>query len=258
MSHRSPRLAFTAHLPPTRRSVLASALGLVGAGSALALTGCGGLGSEAQLRFINATVDYTQADFYAAGERVVSLLSNGGNISAWYAVEADSTQIALYAAGGSSANLTETRTLEEDTYTSLLAYGSLANSLKFKFFAESNSSADSGYTKVRVFPACESLHGLDLYLSNASSLSGLSPTTTVTEYGDISDFVSVSSGLYRVRLTSKDDQSNVLFDFTSQITLGSTSVVTLIVVPRSSGSYPNISALQEQGGYALLTNSLAS
>ena len=44
MSHRSPRSAFTAHLPPTRRSVLASALGLVGAGSALALTGCGGLG----------------------------------------------------------------------------------------------------------------------------------------------------------------------------------------------------------------------
>ena len=41
MSHRSPRSAFTAHLPPTRRSVLASALGLVGAGSALALTGCG-------------------------------------------------------------------------------------------------------------------------------------------------------------------------------------------------------------------------
>ena len=140
----------------------------------------------------------------------------------------------------------------------MLAYGSLANSLKFKFFAESNSSADSGYTKVRVFHACESLNGLDLYLSNASSLSGLSPTTTVTEYGDISDFVSVSSGLYRVRLTSKDDQSNVLFDFTSQITLGSTSVVTLIVVPRSSGSYPNVSALQEQGGYALLANSLVS
>eukprot|EP01034_Spumella_vulgaris_P034472 gene34472-42513_t len=56
----------------------------------------------------------------------------------------------------------------------------------------------------------------------------------------------------------KDDQSNVLFDFTSQITLGSTSVVTLIVVPRSSGSYPNISALQEQGGNALLANSLVS
>lgn len=244
--------------PPTRRRVLVSALGLAGASSTLALTGCGGLGSEAHLRFVNATVDYTQADFYAGSTRLSASLANGGTISSWYSVEADSTQVSLYAAGGSSAKLSETRTLDEDTYTTLLAYGSLANSLKFKFFAESNSSADSSKTKVRVFHACESLNGLDLYISNASSLSGLSPTTTVTEYGDISDFVSVASGLYRVRLTSKDDQSNVLFDFTSQITLGSTSVVTLIVVPRSSGSYPNVSALQEQGGYALLANSLVS
>lgn len=258
MSHRNPTSEFNTALPPTRRSVLASALGLMGAGSALALTGCGGLTSEAQVRFVNATVDYTQADFYAAGERVVSSLSNGGAISAWSAVEADSTQIALYAAGGSSAKLTETRAFDEDTYTSVLAYGALATSLKFKFFAESTSSADSSKTKVRVFHACESLDGLDLYLTNSSSLSGLSPTATVTEYGDISDFVSVSSGLYRVRLTSKDDQSKVLFDFTSQISLGSTAVVTLIVVPRSSGSYPNVSALQEQGSYALLANSLVS
>jgi hypothetical protein len=243
---------------PTRRRVLVSALGLAGASSTLALTGCGGLGSEAHLRFINATVDYTQADFYAGSTRLSASLANGGTISSWYSVEADSTQVSLYAAGGSSAKLSETRTLDEDSYTTLLAYGSLANSLKFKFFAESNSSADSGKTKVRLFHAAENLGGLDLYITNTSSLSGLSPTATVSALGELSDFVSVTAGIYRVRLTSKGDSSNVLFDFTNQISLGGTAVVTLVVVPRSSGSYPNISALLEQGDSALLSNALVS
>lgn len=58
---------------------------------------------------------------------------------------------------GSAAKLTETRVLDEDSYTNLLAHGSLANSLRFKFFAESNGSAESGNTKVHVCHASESV-----------------------------------------------------------------------------------------------------
>ncbi|PJI95314.1 uncharacterized protein DUF4397 [Acidovorax sp. 69] len=258
MSH-SKQAAPAAHLQaPGRRHLLISALGLVGGSSLLALTGCGGaFASEASVRFINATVDDTQADFYLGSTQEVSKLSNGGAVTSWRTVDAESTQFALYNGGGSSAQLTETRALEEDTYTSVLAYGSLANSLRFRFFAESNASADSGKVKVRLFHAAENLGGLDLYITNTTSLSGLSPTATVTAYGELSDFSTVTSGTYRIRITTKNDQSNVLFDYTTQISLSSTSVHTLVVVPRANGSYPNVSALQEKGDSALLANVLA-
>lgn len=179
----------------------------------LALTGCGGaFASETSVRFINATVDDTQADFYLGNTLEVSKLSNGGAITTWRAVDAESTQFALYNGGGSTAQLTETRALEEDSYTSVLAYGSLANSLRFRFFDESNASADSDKVKVRLFHAAENLTGLDLYITNTTSLSGLSPTATVATYGELSDFITLASGTYRIRITAQGDQSNVLFD----------------------------------------------
>lgn len=259
MSH-SKHSAPVAHpTAPGRRHLLVSALGLVGSSSLLALTGCGGaLASEASVRFINATVDDTQADFYLGSTQEVSKLANGGAVTSWRTVDAESTQFALYKGGGATAQLTETRTLEEDSYTSVLAYGSLANSLRFRFFAESNASADSGKVKVRLFHAAESLGGLDLYITNTSSLSGLSPTATVTAYGELSDFSTVTSGTYRIRITTRNDQSNVLFDTATQVNLSSLSVHTLVVAPRPSGSYPNVSALQEKGDSALLANALAT
>lgn len=253
--HRTAALARTTD--PTRRTVLAGALGLLGAGSLATLTGCGGAAAdEAQVRFVNATVDYAQADFYAGSDRLAVNLANAGAISAWYGLEAGDTQIALHAANSSTARLTETRTLDEDTFTSVLAYGSLANGLKFRYFAEATTSAASGQVKLRLCHASESLGAVDLYVSNATSLSGLSPTATVSAYGDLSAFATVTSGAYRIRLTAQGDITNVLFDYTAQINLSSTSVHTLVVVPRASGSYPNVSALQEQGDYALLANAL--
>lgn len=259
MSNSKQPASVASHHALGRRQLMVSALGLMGGSSLLALAGCGGaLGSEANVRFINATVDDTQADFYLSGSQEVSKLANGGAITSWRTMDAESTQFALYNGGGSSAQLTETRTLDEDSYTSVLAYGSLANSLKFRFFAETNSSADSGSVKLRLFQAAENLTGLDLYVTNTTSLSGLSPTATVSAYGELSDFATLTSGTYRIRITSKNDQSNVVFDYATQVNLSSTSVHTLVVVPRASGSYPNVSALQEKGDSALLANALVT
>ena len=150
-------------LPTTYAGICA---GIDGGGSLLTRTGCDGAAdSEASMRFINATVDNTWADFYLRSTLELSKLAKGGSITTWRKIEAESTQFALYNGGGSSAQLTETRTLDEDSYTSVVAYGSLYNSVKFRFFAETNSSADSGRVKVRLFHAA---------LTN--SLSGLSPT----------------------------------------------------------------------------------
>lgn len=53
---------------------------------------------------------------------------------------------------------------------------------KFKYLDESNVAASSGSTKVRLFHAAASLGALDVYITNTSSLSGLSPDLQVSAY----------------------------------------------------------------------------
>lgn len=244
----------------SRRHVLLSALGLTGASGLATLAGCGGGGdtNEAYLRFVNASVDFPTADFWLKGIKSIAALANAGGISSWFTLTPSGVQLDLHAAGGSTSVLTETRTLATDSYTSVIVYGSLATSMKFKYLDESNATPASSYTKVRLFQGASTLSGLDVYVTNTSSLSGLAPTLSVSALGETTDFVTLAAGTYRVRATAKGDQSTMLFDHTVGVSLSSQSVVTLVVVPRASGSLPNISVLAEQSNGLVLTNALAS
>ena len=75
--------------------------------------------------------------------------------------------VSKLAKGEGSSQRTETHTLHEETSTRVRACGPLSNRLKFRFFAETNSSADGGKVKLGPFQAAENLTGLDLLLANA-------------------------------------------------------------------------------------------
>ena len=244
---------------PRRRALLASVAGVWSMGSGLALTGCGGSSSSdtASLRFVNGTSDYATADFWVGDDLVYSALANGGAATGYGSEDSGTLQISLHPAGSSTAKLTASHDFATDSRTTVLAYGSLATSLTFKYFDESNAAASSGAFKVRIFQGSTSLGALDVYITNTSSLSGLSPTLSVSAYGELSSFVSLDSGTYRVRITSSGDQSAVLFDYTAGLTVGSTTVLTLAIVPRSSGSLPNIAALPEGASALVMANELA-
>lgn len=121
--------------------------------------------------------------------------------------------------------------------------------VSLKIFLPSTAVSDSA---AAVVPA------LDVYITNTSSLSGLSPDLQVSAYEELSSFISKDSGSYRVRITSSGNQSNVLFDFTDKLNLSSKAVLTLVIVPRASGSLPNMTALAEQSVSALMSNALVS
>lgn len=241
----------------SRRSILVSALGLA-AGVSL-LQGCGGASSkDASIRFTNATVDYATADFAVAGEKVVSALPNAGGTSGWVTTDAEDQSLVMYPAGSTSAKLSETRSLAEDSYTSAIAYGSLAQSLKFIYLAESNAAPESGKVKLRLLQLSNTLGALDIYVTNTDSLSGLSPNMSVSAYQGLSEFVTLSADSYRIRITASGDQSNVIYDLPAKVNLSSQIVCTLVVVPRNSGSLPNLLALPEKTSAVVLPNSLAS
>jgi hypothetical protein len=244
--------------PHRRRALLASMAGVWGLGSGLALAGCGGNSADtAKLRFVNGTVDYATADFWVGGDRVVSALANGGTATGYGEEESGTLQVSLHPTGSSSAKLTASHDFDTDSHTTVLAYGSLATSLTFKYLAESNAAASGSAFKVRVFQGSPSLAALDVYITNTSNLSGLSPTLSANGYGELTGFTSLDSGTYRVRVTSSGDQGNVLFDYTSGLSVGGTTVLTLAVVPRSGGSLPNIAALPEGSAALVMANELA-
>lgn len=246
----------------TRRGFLGRCAGLAtwaspGLGAGL-LAGCGGgSDSSAYLRFCHTGVDDGTADFWVAGSRVVASLANGGTVSSWLQGDAGSVALAWHAAGSSSARLTETRSLTEDSHTSVVAWGTLASSLKFRYLAETNSAAASGSVKLRGFHAAPSIGAVDVFVTNSSSLDGLDPTFTLDEPGALGDFVTLDAGTWRIRVTPSGDSSTVLFDHTDGVSLGSTGVITLVLSPRASGSLPNIALLAEKSGSALLDNTLA-
>jgi len=243
---------------PQRRTLIASMGGMWCLGGGLALTACGGGSSDAAtLRFVNGTVDYATADFWVGDERVVSSLANGGSATGYGDQDSGTLQIEPRAAGSSTAKLSASHAFATDSRTTVLAYGSLATSLTFRYFDESNAAAPSGSFRVRIFQGSPSLSALDVYFTNSSSLSGLSPTLSVSAYAELSSFVSLDSGTYRVRITRSGDQGSVLFDYTAGLTVGGTTVLTLAIVPRSSGSLPNIAALPEAAGALVLANELA-
>jgi len=136
---------------PRRRALLVSIAGVCGTGSGLALTGCGGASSDsAALRFVNGTVDYASADFWVDGSRVFSGLANGGGATGYSSEDSGALQVSLHPAGSSTAKLTASHDFAADSNTTVLAYGSLATSLTFRYFDESNAAAASGDFKVRV------------------------------------------------------------------------------------------------------------
>lgn len=243
------------HTPGRRR-----APGSVGLGAASGLLGgCGGgsTGDVAYLRFCHTGVDDAKADFWVAGTRVVSSQANGGTTSSWLEGDAGSVSVAWYPASSSTARLTETRSLSSDSFTSVIAWGTLTSSLKFRYLAETNAAASSGTVKLRGFHAAPSIGAVDVYVNNTSSLDGLTPTFSLDAAGTLGDFVNLAAGTWRIRVTSSGDSSSVLFDYTAGVSLTSTGVMTLVLSPRASGSLPNVAVLAEKSGSLLLSNELA-
>ena len=241
---------------PSRRTFVAGLAGMCG----LALGGCGGglsdEDAEATLRFVNGTVDFVPGDFWVGNRVRAAGLTNGGAASGYGSEDAGNLQVSLHAPGSSTSAAASTRAFAEDSTTSVLAYGSVATGLQFAYFDESSAAAAAGMFKVRAFHAVSTLGALDVYITNAGGLGGVSPTLSVTPYGTLSGFVSVPAGSYRVRITPAGDAGTVLFDFTAGLNVPATAVLTLVIVPRAGSARPNVGVLPERSNAVVMSNEL--
>lgn len=230
-------------------------LGLMAAIPMTSLVGCGGSSSgDASLRLVNAS-GYDALDLYIDDERLLSSVAYG-SASSYTSVSAATVTAALTNADSATYLLSQSRSLDTDTAYTVVAYG-WQGALKSNLIADSVDAADSGKTKLTVLNTASDAGSLDVYLTAASDdLDASTPVATAVDGGSSSSVTSVTAGTYRLRVTASEDTSDLRLDVAS-ITLASTGVVTLVLMPGPGGVLVHAMQLVQDGAVTALLNTQA-
>lgn len=230
-------------------------LGLMAALPMSSLVGCGGSSNgDASLRLVNAS-GYDALDLYIDDEVLMSSVAYG-SASSYTSVSAATVTAALTSADSATYLLSQSRTLETDTQYTAVAYG-WQGALKSNLIADSVDAADSGKTKLTVLNTASDAGSLDVYLTAASDdLDASTPVATGVAGGSSSSVTSVTAGTYRLRVTATEDTADLRLDVAS-ITLASTGVVTLVLMPGPGGVLVHAMQLVQGGAVTALYNTQA-
>jgi hypothetical protein len=220
-------------------------LGLLAVLPLTLLTACGGKDSnDANIRLVNASPGYASLDLYVADNLESSDVAFG-TVSSATGVSNGNVITALTLSGSTTELLTQSRSLESGKNYSVIAYG-WEGALKSAVISDDETEADTGKTKVSVLNTASDAGSLDVYLTGeGEDLASATPVAAV-DGGSRSSFAAVSSGTYRLRITAKDDPTDLRLDV-SGVAITSKGVVTFIITPTTGGVLVN-SLMLAQGG----------
>lgn len=207
---------------------------------------CGGGAdrSKANLRFINASSGYAALDLFVDDKRRFESIGYGESAT-YVETEPDQMASAIHRAGSASPLLTLAPVVAKDQHYSVLAYGR-EGALASLLIDDNAEAADSGKAKLRVVNAAPDAGELDVYLTGANEpLTGAVPLRASVKVGVLSEFSTLNSGDWRLRITGAGDRKDLRLDLTG-ITLASRQVSTLVVTPTTGGVLVNALMLSQQ------------
>ena len=233
----------------SRRGVLRAGLLAVTATGTLGLAGCGG-GEDGmddpQLRFVNATVDFSPADFWVDNRRGPTVQAGGGFTN--YGLVRDGMRPIGVGPSGQNAQVTISRNFAKESFTTAVALMGASGNEEFRFLDEDNALPPGGSVKLRVLNAT-SATGYDIYVQSVVPATG-NTHIVAAGYNNLTEFTNFASGTRRVYITNRNSLA-VIFR-SAEFTFPSRTVGTLVIVPNGSGIA--VVALQEQGNGARLTH----
>jgi len=224
--------------------------------TALLLASCGGSGGDngtAQLRVLNATSDLTSIDMYL-GDSVNTAAVNADSVSSYKSFDAQSYTVKITSAGNPTSLFSSTWSFSKDQHYTGVVWGR-NGSLSFTTLPEDGTTTDisSNSSRVRVYNATTNSGALDVYLTqNLDDLSTASPTSANVGSNTLSGFKELTTGTYRLRVTSANSPNDVRLDTT--VTLPSQEFATILVTAGSGGFLVNGYLVQQQGALTLLKN----
>ncbi len=228
----------------------------------IVLNGCSKSSGGAQIRVLNASIDYSSLDLYlddgSSNTRKITAAAYG-TLTSYTSVGAASYTVEFTRNGVSSSLKSASEKLTTNTHRTYVAYG---NSGKFGTLEilEDQDKPSSSYTKVQLLDAAPDAGTVDVYLTDPSvDLSNSSPTFSSVGGGTIagSGFVTISSGTYRIRVTGAGSQTDVRLDSVTGITFSSEEILSIVVTGTSGGVLVNATVIPQQGAQTVVNNTYA-
>ncbi|HET7551098.1 MAG TPA: DUF4397 domain-containing protein [Gemmatimonadaceae bacterium] len=200
----------------------------------------------AQIRFAHAAAGIEAVDFRVDDADIRTDAAFGDEVSAYGNIASGERDVAARLADGDEDLAIATEDLESGgQYTVVLVNG--IDSQGLEVFADTNTAAPEGKTRLRIINAAQQGGEVDVYVTATDAdLQNAEPVLTGIAMPEASKYVEVSSGEQRIRFTEAGTQ-DVLLDIES-IDLPDTGVRTVLLIEADEGGTPLQSIVAEDRG----------
>jgi Domain of unknown function (DUF4397) len=225
-----------------RAGATAAALAL-----AAALAACGGSddAKDANVRFLNATVDVGSLSMYTGDDRRVADVP-ADSLSDYVPLKAEGYDFKFKRSGSDSSVLTSSGTLSEETPHTVIAWGR-EGQIRMAIVEDDQDQPSAGLVKIRVLNAATDAGPVDLYVGDASTdFDGVSASSSSVAVGSFSGFTERSAGTLKIRITSAGNRDELRLEIPSLETEGR-QVITLVLQPTAGGVLVHALSLVQQG-----------
>ncbi len=200
----------------------------------------------AQLRFVHAAVGTEAVNFRVDEIAIRTNAAYGDEVLAYSNIASGEREIAARLTDGDEDLASTSETLgSARAYTAVLVQGE--DGEEIAVFADDNTAAAAGKTRLRVINAAPVAQAVDVYVTATDAdLEDAEPVLTDLDPAAASEYVAVAKGEQRVRFTAAGTK-DVLLDIES-IDLPDTGVRTVLLLEADEGGTPLQSIVAEDRG----------
>ncbi|WP_157521984.1 DUF4397 domain-containing protein [Mitsuaria sp. 7] len=217
--------------------------------SAVMLQACGGGGddgSQARIRLVNATAQYGALDFYNVDKKVQSQIEATKGTD-YLSFDEGTYDFRVKQAGNNATAAAVSLTLTKKKIYTLLAYNE-AGVLRLTNFADDKAPPSTGTAALRFFNAAVSSGSVDIYMTaQDAALSAVSPTASNVSPTNVSTYVELGKGTYRLRVTGTGSKTDLRLDI-PDVTVSDQQIATFAVTGIPSSRLLNGLMMTQGGG----------
>ncbi len=210
---------------------------------ALALAGCGGGDDGAQVRVLNASLDYGPVDVYFDDQLKHSNVAYGA-VSGYLDFKAESKTLKVTRHGSTAAIYETTAAPSKGTKHIYVVYGP-DGGLRMNQYSENESEPGADKSKLRVLNASSDSGSLDLFAStSATNVRDLLARTSGIGFGSVTNWVELDKGSYRSWFTASGDKEDLRIAI-PPIALSEKRNYTIVLLPTTGGTLVNAITFQQ-------------
>jgi len=199
--------------------------------------GCGGGGSSASLRIVQASPDEGSVNVLVDSKTLSTDIPYAGN-TGYLSVNSGSRNLQVESTSSSTPIVNQTLNLASTTETTVIVANYSANIAGIAL-TDNNTAPTSGDIELRIMNASPAIGSADVYIvPSGSSLTTVAPIVTSLGFESATSYQTLTAGTYEIFLTAPGTKNAYLS--TGQITLTSGQIRTIVAINGPTGGYSSI------------------